>query len=146
VRRTNGRCGYICPFRIVPATGQAPEYSIKASCSQCPNILHNDERWSNFANETVEFIPKAAAPSIKAFTLARDANVLAGKPSAYDIDGNSIGSKSGCCEFFNVMIARHLWPVFRQHAARKLFDLAKCDSFKAARALQSKREPADTAE
>ena len=80
----------------------------------------------------------------RAFACERD--VLAWEPPDNDINGNSIGSKPVCGEFANVMVARHLWPVFRQHAAGEFLDLAERDGLETASAFQPKREAADTAE
>src|SRR3546814_5150166 len=83
----------------------------------------------------------------KSEAASRDADVLAGEAARDDINvGNSIGRKSICCEFSNVMIARHLGPIFLEYTAGKFLDLAERDGFKSASPLKTKREAADAGE
>jgi len=51
--------------------------------------------------------------------------------------------KSVSVEVADVFIARHLWPVFRQHAAAKRIDLAERDGLKPG-PLKAKAEPANS--
>lgn len=137
---------YAVPFRIIPDRGQVSENSAQPSTKQCCDVLHDKELWSKFASKPDDLDPEAASRSIQASAKSCERQILAREPSADDIDGNSIGSKSLCGEFSNVMIARHLWPVFRQHAAGKFFNFAKGDRLKPAGAFQPKTETADPAE
>jgi len=75
-----------------------------------------------------------------------DADILAWEPSTDGIDCNSIGSKSSCIEFSDVMVARHLWPVFVENAAREFFDLTESNGLEAATPFQPEAETANTAE
>jgi hypothetical protein len=134
------------PFRIIPERGQVSENCSKPSTKQCCDVLHDDEARSYFASEAYDLAPQSTPFSSEASTFSGSTDVLAGKPSADDIDGNSVSCQNIGCEFSNVMIAQHLRPMFRQHAAGKFLDLAKGDRFKTASAFQPKAETADTAE
>jgi hypothetical protein len=71
---------------------------------------------------------------------------LAGEAATDDINGNSISEKSVGCEFADVFIYWHLWPVFCQYAAWERFDLAKCDCLAEAGTFQAKAKTANPAE
>nr|WP_052757334.1 hypothetical protein [Sphingobium chungbukense] len=138
------------PARIIPERGQVTENAGEplstGSRKEFWHVFHDRKCGSNFANKTGELAPKAGALAINSRSLSSFRQVLAGEASADDIDGNSVSGQSVGCEFSNVMIARHLRPVFRQHAAGKFFDLAKGDRLETASALKAKAETADAAE
>jgi hypothetical protein len=71
---------------------------------------------------------------------------LAGESTTDDVNGNSISGKSVGCEFADVFIYRHLWPVLGQYFAGEGFDLAKCDCLAEAGTFQTKAETANPAE
>jgi hypothetical protein len=70
---------------------------------------------------------------------------LAREAARDDINGNSIPSKNVGCEGSNVMVYRHLRPVFRQYAAGEFFDFAERYGLETACAFQAKAESADAA-
>jgi hypothetical protein len=74
------------------------------------------------------------------------AEVLAREAAADDINGNSVSGKSVGCEFSDVIVNRHLWPVLGQYFAGEGFDLAKGDSFAQTRPFKAKAEAANPAE
>jgi hypothetical protein len=140
MRRTSEGCWNIRPLRIIPAFGKAPKDSTQPSARESPDIFHDDEFRSQLANESVKFVPKPAAFSVQAGSLARVADILAREPACDDIDFNSVSSKSVGCEFSDVTIARHLGPVFCQYAAREFLNLAEGDGLKPASALKTQRK------
>ncbi len=146
VRGTNGSRRNAFPFRIIPDLGQRPENIAKPSIKQLCAVFHDDVAGSNFANEARLFSPQSASLSVKAKSAARRRKVLAGEPSADDINGNSIGSKSACGKGSNVIVNRNLRPVLGKNLTGKGLDLAEGDGFKAARALKTKGEAANPAE
>jgi len=93
-------------------------------------------------------MPKTAALPVQACATRSlsDGDILTGKASSDDIDGNSIGSKSCCCELADIFILGHLGPVFRQHAAAERIDLAKGYGFETAGSLEAEIEPAYSCE
>src|SRR3546814_3162094 len=114
------------------------------SSDVCSSDLQQNELWSKFANQTGDLRKETGTLTGKSEAASRDADVLAGEAARDDINvGNSIGSKSICCEFSNVMIARHLRPMFLEYTAGKFLDLAERDGFKSASPLKTQREAAD---
>src|SRR3546814_20781651 len=99
------------------------------SSDVCSSDLQQNELWSKFANQTGDLRKETGTLTGKSEAASRDADVLAGEAARDDINvGNSIGSKSLCCEFSNVMIARHLRPMFLEYTAGKLLDQIGCAS------------------
>ena len=137
---------YAVPLRIIPDRGQVSENSAHSSTKQRCDVLHDDEARSKLASKAHDFTPESRAFSSEPCSKSRKGQVLAGEASADDIDGNSVSSQNIGAEFSNVMVARHLRPVFRQHAAGKFFDLAKGDRLETASAFEAKRESANAAE
>ena len=125
VRGTNGERWNAIPLRIVPDRGQRSENEADPSIQQLWAVFQSDIFGSYLANEAEEFPPQSASLAIESKAGTARRKVLAGKASTDDIDGNSIGSKPLCGEFSNIMVARHLWPVFRQHAAGEFLNLAE---------------------
>lgn len=149
MRGSKGCSRYTVPLRIKPETGQVSENSAKPSSpfssKQVCDVLHEDVLRSKLASQTDNLRPQTRAFALHARAKSSNRQVLAGKPSADDVNGNSIGSKSFCGEGSDVIVARDLGPVFRQHAAAEWFDLAERDGLEAACALKAEREAADAA-
>lgn len=130
VRRTNKGCWYRLPFRIIPARGKAPENIKQASGWKSPGILHDNVHGSNFANETVKFVPKAAALILKTLALSRLADALTRETPCDDIDGNSVSGQSVGCEFSDIFILLYVGPVLGEDLAAERINLAERDSGK----------------
>lgn len=47
------------PLRIKPERGQGSENIAHPSIKQRCDVLHDNESWSHFANDSREFIPEA---------------------------------------------------------------------------------------
>ncbi len=77
------------PFRRVPHLGKVPEYSVKPPRSEHWRVLHEREPGLYLANDPGHFGPQSAPLSIEAVTLSGDADVLAGEPSANDVNVSS---------------------------------------------------------
>src|SRR5579871_6828843 len=107
------------PFRIIPERGQITEDDVKSAMKEVCDVLHEHELRSKLANETGIFLPQAAALAFNASTSAGPRNVLAGKASADGVNANSICGESFGGEGFDVVIAGHIRPVFREHKPRK---------------------------
>ena len=140
----NELAGKYLPFRIIPDLGKPPEYSVKSVPGKVFDVFDNGEFRADFPDKAVVFKPQSAPCAVETIVDAPgvpgDRNVLAWEPSAYDINGNSIASKSVGCEFSDITIARHLGPMFRQYAAREFLNLAEGDRLKPARALKTQRK------
>lgn len=138
------------PFSIIPERGKPPENLVKSIPDEILDVFDNDDSRARFPDKAVVFEPQPTPVSSQSFldapSISGNRDILARKPTAYDINGNSVSSKSVGCEFSDVTIARHLGPVFRQYAAREFLNLAEGDRLKSARALKTERETADAAE
>jgi hypothetical protein len=71
---------------------------------------------------------------------------LTRKTSAYDIDGNSIGSELCGGECSDIIVDRNSGPVLRKDALRERLDLAERNGAKTARSLQAQVKAAYTCE
>ena len=146
---------YIFPLSIIPDAGQVAQNSAKplpwllsrASKQPC-DVLKDDELWSKLASKSDDLsIEPASCSSTKAKALSRAAKVLTWKSAGDDFDSvNSVPKKSVCCELSDIIVDWNLWPMFRQHAAWKIFYFAKCNGFAEAGTLKPEREATDTAE
>lgn len=138
------------PDCIIPERGQvtedASEPCAAGSRKQLWNVLHDRDAGSKLANKSGVLSPQAGAFAINSRSAASLGKVLARETARNDIDGNSIGSKSLCGESADVVIARHLRPMFRQHGAGEFLDFAERDGFEAARSFQPEAEPTNSAE
>ncbi|WMB15593.1 hypothetical protein O4G19_01585 [Akkermansia muciniphila] len=74
------------PFRIVPDRGQVSEYSSKPARSENWGVFHEDELWSNFANNAEHFPPQSRTFAVDAGAFACRGNVLARKASRYHVN------------------------------------------------------------
>jgi hypothetical protein len=141
------------PLRIIPDLGQVSENAAKPSAwllaratKQVCDVLHEEEGWCHFVNQSGDFGPKAAAFSLNASSSASDRQVLARKAAGNDIGSNSIGSKALCGKFPNVSVEGDLGPVLGEDFARELFDLAEGDGFKSACSFKAKAKASYSAE
>jgi len=94
---------------------------IESSNNERCNIFNDDEARSKLANDARHFEPKAASITVEASALARRADILAGKPSADEVDSfEALGS-----DCFDLFMAFYLRPMFAQDASTKRvgFDL-----------------------
>ncbi len=147
MRRANEGRWYTVPLRIIPERGQGPENTLQPVIKQRCDVLHDDVLGSKLANKPGVFKPEAGSGPIQSAPASiGEADVLAGKSSAYDIDADTIVTKALFTEGSNVAIALHLGPMFRQHAAAERFDFAEGYGFEAASALQPKAKTANAAE
>ncbi len=65
---------------------QASRHDVKPARAESRNVLSEDPTGSQLAHDPQVFEPQAAAGSAEPFTLAGDADVLAGKPAGDEID------------------------------------------------------------
>ena len=74
------------PLSIVPQRGQVYEDTFNSSMNEHWTVLHEDVRWSYFANDASKLRPESGARSVdaRAFACARD--VLAREAPADDVD------------------------------------------------------------
>ncbi len=137
--------GYAMPFRVIPERGQGPENVSKSAIKERCHVFQDNEARSQLANDAdhLEEQPGTLACQTLPHDV-RDADVLAGEASADGVNGNSVCCQALGGEGSDVIVARHLGPVFRQHAAAVRFDFAEGDRAEAARSLQAKAEAANT--
>jgi len=144
VRCTNGGSRDRVPLRIEPERGKVSQYGKQATASKCPDVLHDDDRWSYVANEACKVAPQSGPLTRQTGTLAGRTDVLAREPAADGPDVvDSKLSKSGSVEGSHVVMAGHSGPVFRQHPPAPGVDLAEGDCPEGPRAFKAQAEPAD---
>jgi hypothetical protein len=141
---TKGGSWYAVPVRIIPDRGQVSENGSKPSTKQSCDVLHDEVSRSKLASQSGDFAPKAAARSFKACTGSSIADVLAGEPSADDIDGNSICAQSFAGKGSHVVVAGDVRPVLGEDAAGELFDFTEGDGLETACAFEAKAKPSNT--
>lgn len=105
----DGGSGDAIPLRIIPERGQVTEDSPEPSVPQLRDVLHDDDSWSKVANDASEVRPEARARTGEARSFAGDGDVLAGEPSANDVDGN----KASCADGANIIEPFCAWPMLR---------------------------------
>jgi len=89
--------------------------------------------------------PEPASRACKTSSLAGDTDVLAWESSAYEVDGDSIGSKLSCCELSDVGVAGNIGPMFGEYCSAVGLDFAEGNGSHSG-SLESEREAADAAE
>jgi len=143
MRGTNGARWYAIPLRIVPDRGQRSENVSKPSIQQLWTVFQCDVLGSKLANEPEKLPPQTAAFSGKTELRPADRKILTREPSADDINGNSIGSKSVCGEFSHVGVAGDVGPVLCKDTSGELLYFAESYGFETAGALKTERKSAD---
>lgn len=141
VRGTNGARRNTMPFRISPDLGQVSEYSAQPSTKQRCHVLQDREAWSYQANGSNDVPVESRTGSGKSGAGPGIANVLTGESGRDNIRFAFIELPR-----FNVIVARHVGPVLRQHVACERINLAERHRLESARALQAKAEAANAAE
>jgi hypothetical protein len=131
------------PPSIKPERGQVSENSANSPDNQICDVFHNDDAGSNFANEASIFGPQTAPFSFDAAKFTGFRNVLAGEPTADDINGNSICSEAIGGEFTDIGIAGNAGPVLGEDSATEGVDLAEGDGSHSG-SLETETETADT--
>jgi len=125
---------------------QVREDPVSAASSQSRDVLNDDEKGSQLADETGVFPPEPGALAIDAGALAGVADVLAREPAADDVNGNSICRESIGRERADIVITGDIRPVLREHTTAERIDFAERYGLEAAGALEAEREAADSAE
>lgn len=131
------------PLRIKPERGQRPEYLIQSPSKQRCHVLQHNVSGLHFANDSHRFVEESAAFSSKSCSLSCVGNVLAGEPSANDINPPVSCGLGG--EGANVIVSPYVGPVFLQNAGSVIvdFDLPFADH---PGPLKAKIEAADSGE
>jgi hypothetical protein len=137
VGSANGRRWYTFPESIIPERGKISQNVSSSGTKDAWHVFSNDEAGSNLANKSPELLPETSSLTRDTSALSSEADVLAGEAAADDINGNSISGKSVGCEFSDIVVDRHLRPVFAQHRAAIRLDFAKSRCFKAASSFQT---------
>jgi hypothetical protein len=130
------------PLRIVPERGQHSENVAKSPLKQSCDVFQDDVVWSQFANQAEEILDKTRTATFKSGAFSREANILAGKSSADNINWSDIFA----LQFCNVWKTGNFGPVLGQHAPAERVDLAERHSGEAARAFQAEGKAANPAE
>jgi hypothetical protein len=133
------------PLRIIPERSEAPEHGIQSTRAKGRDVFDDDPARRDFLDDAAILEPEAGSLAGEPSPLACDADVLAGKTPAYQIDGACFFRNHQAIESAHVVMYRNPWPVLRQHAPAERFDLAEHRG-RHAGALQPQAEPADPAE
>lgn len=71
------------PLRIEPQRGQIPENDVKSAAGEGGHVLHEDDTWSHFANDSGVLKPKTGSSTFfKSGSFACDADVLTRESSS----------------------------------------------------------------
>ena len=124
------------PFCIIPERGQVAENVSQPPTKQRCDVFHNDKAWSQLANKTGVFPPKPRTFTVKSGAASREADVLAGKSSANNVNWSDIFA----LQFGYVFKLANVRPVFRQHAPAEWVEFTKCHGLETACAFQAKAE------
>jgi hypothetical protein len=134
---------YNIPFRIEPERGKLPENSLESSKSKGSNVFHDDETRSYFANKTRELSPKSASVAVNSNGKRIGfADVLAGKASADEVNGNAICRQASTGKRFNIVVDRDIRPMLSEDCAAIRFDFTEGHRAHSC-SLQSEAEAAD---
>jgi hypothetical protein len=119
VRGTDVGSSYAIPLRVIPEKGKVGKDSVEAASSEGGNVFHDDVAGSNLADQARVLRPEARPRPFDACALAGEADVLAGEPSADDIDVRD-GSGS---DIPDIRHAKHVRPVLRKNSLTVRVDL-----------------------
>jgi hypothetical protein len=140
---------YAMPLCIKPERGQVSENSVKPPSKESCDVLHENEfdfsSFTKLANNSSVIGPEAASFSIEASASSGEANILAGESAAYGVDGNAIGSKSGCGKRSDIIVTRDGWPVLGEHPSAELVSFTERDGSHSG-SFEPEGEAADSAE
>lgn len=134
------------PDRIVPRFGKVSENGSQSARSERCDVLHDDDAGSKLASDARELEPQTAALTCEASALPCVRHVLAGEPTAEDVDGGRISGDGS-----HVVESKSVGPVSREDAAAPRIGLAlprrlTVESSIAQRAFNPEVKAADAAE
>jgi hypothetical protein len=141
VRSTNGGSGYTMPLRIIPERSEAPEHDIQSARAKGRDVFDDDPARRDFLDDAEVFEPEAGTLAGEAGASSCDAEVLAGKAPAYQIDGACFLRNHQAIESPNIVMDGHLGPMLREHLPAKRVKFAEHRGGHAG-AFQPKAEPA----
>jgi hypothetical protein len=99
---------------------QVRKHVIEAHADVSSNILSNDPSWPELVHEPIKFRPEVAVICL-ALSLPGLTKGLAWVSTANNINWSDILAP----QLSNVFELRHVWPMLRQHLARKLLNLTE---------------------
>lgn len=145
VASANGGSGYTVPFRIIPERSETPEHDVQSARAKGRDVFDDDPPRPDFADDAEVFEPQAGTTASEPSAASRNADVLAGKTPAYQIDGACLLRNHHAIESGNVIVNWNPWPVFCQDSPAERLYFAEHGGLHAG-ALQPEAEPADAAE
>jgi hypothetical protein len=89
VRGANGGRSQHSPLRIVPESGQVPEYDFEPPSRKSWGVFHEDVSWSYLANDARHLSPESRPLAVKPCAATGDADVLAREPARNNINNAS---------------------------------------------------------
>jgi hypothetical protein len=122
-------CPKISPHERQPPSGPAG------------HVLDDDPRRARLAGDAGEVVPQSGAGAVEACSLSGAGHVLAGEPSAEEIDGGQVGANGA-----HVVEALRLGPVGCQDRLAERIRLDLVDGVAEAGALEAELKPADAGE
>jgi len=142
VRGADGLRWDTVPFRIVPALGQRPENSGESPRTESWHVLHDDVLGSKIANDPVELPPEARPFPFEPLAFAGEADVLARKAAAKDVDGGcGLGGYLS-----DIIEPPDVGPVLCEHLPTKRITLGLPHRVADSCSFEPPFEPADPAE
>lgn len=146
VGSANGGSGNTVPFCVKPDRSEAPEHLVQSARSKGRNVFNDREFRAGFGDDPEHFEPEAGAISAESGAATSNADVLARKAAAHNINGNSICRESVGCDFADIIVTGDSGPMLCQYLAGIRLDLAERDRPKSPSRFESKAEPANTGE
>ena len=125
------------PLAHEPDVGKIGDDPIEPLCREARDVFDDDARGFDLVNDSAVLAPESAALTVESCALAGAADVLAGEPSADDVDG----WKSSSCA--DIVVPRRIGPVFCENAQAERFTLHLPDSARTCGLLESELEPTD---
>jgi hypothetical protein len=119
------------PFRVVPDLSEAPENCVQSSRTKGCDVFDDRVLRLDFFNEAVEVKPESRPGPSKPCAFSCGAKVLAGEPSANNVNCSDITS----FQFANIVKNRRARPVLAKNLLRGLVNLTKRYGFKPASAF-----------
>jgi hypothetical protein len=95
--------------------------SVQPARNERANVFEDHIPGANLAEDAGNFFPEPRLRPVEARASSSDGKVLAGEAGAHEVDGGGMRKRS------DVIVPRHVGPVFRQHRSAEWIDFALPD-------------------
>jgi len=125
----------------VPLFFQVSEHLVRVLSAQARDVLKETPRRSCFPDDSEQLGPEPSVVGFS-FSLSGEGDRLTGEPPGDDIDPSKPKSRN----IMDILVDRHIGPVFLQHPAAKFLFFAESHGAKAPCGLQPEGKPPDAGE